>query len=75
MVRCLPYENRTQMERRVSARRGWAGEINSLFEQPEVILVWHRNGGCRPYCGIDESFRSLLDAIVPATIFDGRFVV
>ncbi len=26
-------------EMRVSARRGWAGEISSIFEHPEVILA------------------------------------
>ncbi len=36
------------VERRVSARRGWAGEISSLFEHPEVFL-------CRAHCADDSS--------------------
>ena len=41
-------------EWRVLARRGWAGENDSLLEYSEGILVSAPNGNCWAYDGIDQ---------------------
>ena len=46
-------------ERRVLARRGWAGEINSLFEHPEGILELTPNRNFRPYCWHQLEFSAI----------------